>query len=207
MNVSRAPDNVKKKNGKTLYYIPTMKKHILFFSILISCALPVTGSPVNYEAGYFGETLTHPGGYAAIGVPVYEKSDHILVTGLFVGSYIHPRNHTGLFGLAYGELVRPPRGFSRFSIRVMAGYYHTWPEGVLYGTGTDGSAVEIPNTGSPRAGFGIDAGWYFSGLSFGGFVPSVRLTCLLEYPYNGYLLPHLGIGIGNSRLPAEKEDT
>jgi len=128
--------------------------------------------------------------------PVADMKGHTVLAGLTVGSYIHPRNHTGLFTLVYGELLRPPRAHVRFSVRLMAGYYHTWPDGTLYGFDDGGALVVVPNTGSAHLGVGCDLGWRLSGLSFMGLTPFIRCILMGEYPYNGYLLPHPGISVG-----------
>jgi len=183
-----------------------MKTTLLMLLIMTICGVSAAAAPLIFEAGYFGETLTHPGGYMAAGIPVYNRAQHLIVTGVYVGSYIHPRNHIGLLGLARGELIRPPRRIYRFSAGLLAGYYHTWPDGTMYGPGQDGTVTIISNTGTPHFGFGFDVGWHIHGLAFSGITPALRLTCLFEYPYNGFALPHFAMGVGISNLPTEESE-
>ncbi|MBN2048935.1 MAG: hypothetical protein JW760_00710 [Spirochaetales bacterium] len=148
------------------------------------------------ETGYIGETFTHPGGSVSVGIPVVTVKGGTVAAGLQIGAYIHPRNHVGFFALSYGEFIRPERRSFGFSLRLLGGYYHTWPDGPLYTNDGTGGAMETPNTGRPHLGIGLDAGWRFPGLSAGPFIPIIRIAVLGEYPYNGYLLPHLAVGLG-----------
>ena len=74
-----------------------MKKLILSIIVIMSFTTVNAQSRLNFGAGYFGQTVTHPGIVLEIEYETNVTSTMSLPFRLDLGFYHHPRNHNGLF--------------------------------------------------------------------------------------------------------------
>lgn len=128
-------------------------------------------SPPRIGGGYYGDMVTHPGGYAGAAWQLAEADAFSFSLGADLGAYHHRRNHTGAF--LRGNLstrIASRRGLfvePRFDL----GYLHTWVAGDgHWEADTDtGQVRQVTNVGAPNLTMGIGVGLGLeldSGLAF-----------------------------------------
>ena len=150
--------------------------------------------------GYFGETITHPGATSGVEYYILENSWYRLFLGGNLGGYVHIRNHIGLFVDAeIGNRFTAPFGLFG-EILTGVGYLHTWPQGIIFERDADGGIREANNLGYPHLmpTLSLGFGWDFSRNDLPPVAYFIRLNAFGEYPFNGYLLPHVALQTGIS---------
>jgi hypothetical protein len=152
--------------------------------------------PINIS--YFGETLVHPG--FVIG---YEnnffRSFNFTVS---IGTYIHYRNHAGLFlnaGLNWRHTF--PIGYS-MEFGFGLGYLHTWVHGGnIYIVDDDGNVSIKPNRGRPHFMPSLKIGllgWDFRKRTEIPLRLNADIIIFGRYPFNNFILPHVAMRIGGT---------
>ncbi len=152
----------------------------------------------GFSAAYFGETFTHPGVRLGAERTLVERGGYQLLATADVTHYVHRRNHIALgAGLGLGNRYTGMSGWYVDGILSVA-YLHAWPQGDVYARGDDGQVAQVFDPGRPyvapefSVGFGLD-------LARRAVAPLrvfVRLGAFGQYPFNGYMLPHLTGQVG-----------
>lgn len=175
-----------------------MTTTLLLATLLAAAPSAQAGTSARITGGYFGDFLTHPGGYAGMSWPLAEAGAFEVSSGFEVGAYHHQRNHTGAFArghlsnrisAASGAFVEP---------RFVAGYLHTFVDADEYwmvDENTGAIRQSIPG-GSPNItyGFGVGGGW----APPSGKAPTLvlRIEALGRAPYNGFTLSQFAAQAG-----------
>ena len=152
--------------------------------------------PINVS--YFGDTIINPGieiGYEN----TFFRSLNFTVS---IGSYIHQRNHAGLFlntGLNWRHTF--PIGYS-MEFGLGLGYMHTWPHGgnIYTVDGSDNVSVK-PNYGRPHFMPSVKLGllgWDFRKKTNIPLRLNSDIIIFGQYPFNNYMLPHIALKIGGT---------
>ena len=152
--------------------------------------------PINIS--YFGDSILHPG--IEIG---YENTFYKLFNyTASIGSYIHQRNHVGLFlnaGINWRYTF--PIGYS-MEFGLGLGYLHKWEHGGdTYVVDDNGNVSIKPKYGQPRfmpqVKLGL-LGWDFRKKTNLPLRLNADIVGFLEYPFNTYWLPHVALKIGGT---------
>jgi len=160
--------------------------------------------PVTVHAGYFGEMGVHPGGTIGAGAEFLKAGRYSMAGEFSVFSYIHPLNHTAF--AVRGDWVHRVTGKRGLSgeAGISLGYMHTWSRGDIYVQADDGTIAQSTNTGWPHLYTGLFIGTALDLRRPAAMplAPYFRTLCFFEYPYNGFLLPHLAFELGiRIRIP------
>jgi hypothetical protein len=154
---------------------------------------PADRIPFTYSIAYFGEFALHPGIEAELQYPLIHRGRSYAFVAAALGGYYHPRFATGVFlNGQLGYRLALPWGFF-LDGRLGAGYLHTFLGAPVY----DSDGNLLPSLGLPSvmplASIGI--GYSFTRAQT---APSVftRIVAFGQYPFNGTILPHLGVVIG-----------
>ena len=149
--------------------------------------------PFKCSIAYFGEFVLHPGIEAELQYPLVQRGGSYAFVAAALGGYYHPRFATGVFlNGRLGYRLALPWGFF-LDGRLGAGYLHTFLGAPVYDSnGNLLSSFGLPSV-MPLASIGIG---YSSTRT--QTAPSVftRIVAFGQYPFNGTVLPHLGIVIG-----------
>jgi hypothetical protein len=172
-------------------------------ALVLVAAVPGAGSaksvlPVPLSLAYFGETLSHPGAIVGTELGLASDDRHALLVTLNVGSYLHLKNHVGVFAsseLAYRLTL--PVGLV-LEAMIGLGYLHTFLQGALYAADATGAVHAVTDVGRPAfmptasLGVGLDLAQK-QGPPLTAFV---RLTGFGQYPFNERMLPHAAVQVG-----------
>jgi hypothetical protein len=149
--------------------------------------------PINVS--YLGETITHPGLVVGYENSFY-KGFNVTVS---IGTYVHQRNHTGLFlngGLNWRHTF--PIGYSP-EIGIGLGYLHTWAHGGPVYVVDDGGSVSTKSTGRghfmPSVKLGI-LGWDLRKKTDIPMRVNTDIVIFGQYPFNNYMMPHAALKVG-----------
>jgi len=160
---------------------------------------PVAKSPWRAGAGYYGDIVTHPGGYLEFSWTAAEAGPFSFSLGADFGAYHHARNHSALFGRGIFATRVTFRPGILLEPRFVLGYGHTWVAGDAYFVIDDeGMLRERAPGGDPNLVYGIGLGLGYeiqegpvAGL---GFI--VRPEILGRYPYNDFALTQFSLAFG-----------
>jgi hypothetical protein len=152
---------------------------------------------ISVNLSYFGETIVHPGfeiGYEN----TFFKGFNFTVS---IGTYVHQRNHTGLFlngGINWRHTF--PIGYSP-EIGIGLGYLHTWPHGGPVYAVDDNDNLSITRSGRshfmPTVKLGI-LGWDLRQKTNIPMRINTDIVVFGQYPFNSYMLPHFALKIGGT---------
>jgi len=149
--------------------------------------------PINIS--YFGETITHPG--IEIG---YENTFYNgFNISISIGTYVHQRNHTGLFingGINWRHTF--PVGYSP-EIGIGLGFLNTWAHGGSTYIVDDDGNVSINRSGRSHFMPSIKLGLLGWDLRQRTNIPMRINTDIIifgQYPFNNYILPHVALKLG-----------
>ena len=171
---------------------------VLFLWITAAAVFPGDNRNAVLYTGYFGEMAVHPGGVLGGGIEVLHRDRYSMWGETSVFTYIHPENHFGLGCRAdWAHRLTGRKGFFG-EAGLGLGYFHTWSDGEVYTRRDDGGAAVGKNTGWPHlyTGLFIGTGWNFKKPAGAPVTPYLRAHCFFEYPFNGFLLPHLAAEMG-----------
>ena len=118
---------------------------------------------------------------------------------LSIGTYVHQRNHTGLFlsgGLNWRYTFSS--GYSP-EIGIGLGYLHTWAHGGPVYVFDDGGNVSVKRTAQPNFMPSVKLGFFGWDLRQKTNIPmriNADIVVFGRYPYNNYMLPHAALKIG-----------
>lgn len=152
--------------------------------------------PINIS--YFGETLTHPGIEIGYEINFYKA----LIFTASIGTYIHQRNHVGLFlssGLNWRHTFSI--GYS-MEFGLGLGYLHTWAHGGnIYTVDDNGNVSLKQNFGRPHfmpiVRLGL-LGWDFRKKTNIPLRLNADIIGFGQYPFNSFMMPHVAIRIGGT---------
>lgn len=184
--------------------------YMLFMMLMVSSIVAgdTKSSPLDrlldkraVSVAYFGEFITHPG--ISVEFPTLLKAarKHTLYRKLGVTLYTHRRNHNAfiLTGEAGSRLTNKQGRFGEALVGL--GYMHTWLQGDVYTRAGSGTVTESFDWGRPHLvlSFSLGAGWEAHREALPG-TNFIRLIAFGEYPFNGLILPHLGLQFGTTFL-------
>jgi hypothetical protein len=179
-----------------------MKKISAICVFVTLCSIAIAQSkappPLSLSVAFFGETLSHPGISVNIEYGLLNAGSYSLSLAAETGWYVHPRNHSAFF--LGGGISNRLSGSSPLwcDLALLGAYLSSVPDGEVYSRDANGL---VAPAGAPvgnklmvlariGAGFAI-------GPSSGIHVsPYLRLGVFGEYPFNGYLYPHLFVETG-----------
>jgi len=175
-----------------------MRKIFLFFLILFIGGFIFAKEnnaviPINFS--YFGETITHPGfslGYEN----TFFRGFNFTVS---IGTYVHQRNHTGLFlnsGINWRHTF--PIGYSP-EIGIGLGYLHTWSHGGSVYVVDDNDNVSTKRASRPHFMPSLKLGFFGWDLWEKTNIPMRINTDVIifgRYPFNNYILPQAALKVG-----------
>ncbi len=154
---------------------------------------------IAFTAGYYGETVTHPGINLGIEYYPHQSVRHQMIIAGNIGGYVHPRNNTSLFIRAqWGQRLNFKSGLFLDQF-VGLGYLHQFVHGgALYKVEPNGAVVETPNSGQPliMPSFSLGTGYNFSKNNTHGIKIYFRPEFFWKAPFNGYYLTHFAISTG-----------
>ena len=131
------------------------------------------------------------------GVRREKRTDYVFFADL--GFYRYAFNNTGLM-IASGAAVRKPPGrvfWLEGSLGI--GILRTFYDGIVYEVLQDGTVKELPLFGRFYAltGVSLALGWYLgNGKSHLPVSLQIKPSLWVQYPYNGFLLPHISLEAG-----------
>lgn len=160
---------------------------------------PAPKSPWRLGAGYYGDLLTHPGGYLEFSWTAAEVGPFSFSLGTDLGAYHHARNHTALFVRANFATRVTFRPGILLEPRFVVGYAQTWVAGDAYFVIDDqGMLRQQTPGGDPNVVYGMGLGLGYEiqrGPAAGlGFI--VRPEILGRYPYNDFALTQFSLLAG-----------
>jgi len=172
--------------------------------LLIATISAAMAAPVSVGAGYYGDFVSHPGGYLSASWQVAEAGSFSARVGGELGAYHHERNHTGAFARGHMGLRATGDSGLFFEPRFVLGYVHTWVDGDEYWV-VDEDTLELRGKyegGSPNLGYGM-------GLGFGwdpkgddqGLTWLMRAEATGRAPYNGFALNQFALLAGVEWTP------
>jgi len=150
--------------------------------------------PVNFS--YFGETILHPGIEIGYENTFYKGFNYTAS----IGTYIHQRNHVGLF-LSGGLNWRHTFSFGYSpEIGLGLGYLHTWEHGgSTYKVDDDGNVSIKQKYGHPHFMPSIKLGVFGWDLREKTNIPmriNADAIAFGQYPFNNYILPNVALKVG-----------
>jgi hypothetical protein len=153
--------------------------------------------PFAVSLSYFGETISHPGISVRVDYGLFETGGYRLSLSGTAGWYLHRRNHNAFFlaGGARNSLASSFGLFGDFDLE--AGIISAAPDGAVYAN-EGGTVQAVPVRRDIRFLLmtGIGGGWKIPGFAGLPLAPYLRLGAFGEYPFNGYLYPHLFLETG-----------
>ena len=176
------------------------KKYVLFLALIcvIQSAFGQDKKVIPINISYFGETLIHPGVEIGYENTFFKSFNYTLS----IGTYIHQRNHVGLFlnsGLNWRHTF--PIGYSvEFGLGL--GYLHYWEHGGdTYTVDGDGDVSRKPKYGHPQfmptVKLGV-LGWDFRKKTNIPLRLNADAIIFGRYPYNSYMLPGFALKVGGT---------
>lgn len=155
---------------------------------------PVPAEAIGWTAAYYGETVTHPGLMLGAEHRLAPLAGGQLLAAGHLGYYVHPGYTQALFARSELALRWPLAGAFDLEAAAGLGLLHSRVAGDLYVVGPSGAPERAFDLGSPALmpslALGLGRNWEGYGRSFG------RLEVFGQYPYNGYVLPHVALSIG-----------
>jgi hypothetical protein len=171
-----------------------VRKIFVFLLIFIGSFVFAQEIPINFS--YFGEMVTRPG--IEIGYE-YNFYKGFNLTGS-VGTYVHQRNHTGLFlngGLNWRHTF--PIGYS-MEFGIGLGYLHTWVHGgSIYVVDNNGNVSTKTKIGQPHFMPSVKLGllgWDLREITNIPMRINTDLIIFGRYPFNNYIMPHAALKVG-----------
>lgn len=160
--------------------------------LTLAAALPA--GALGLTAGYYGETVTHPGLLVGVEQGLGPLAGGEVLTAGHLGFYAHPGYADVRF--ARTELALRWKLPGAFDLEAAAGIglMQSRAAGDLYVASSTGAPERTFDLGRPAwmpaLALGVGRTWEGLGRSFG------RLEVFGQYPYNGYLLPHAALSLG-----------
>jgi hypothetical protein len=158
------------------------------------CAPDADGPPrLTFTAAYFGETIFHPGLMAGVEYRLVEDDwGTLFVTGN-LGSYVHVRNHVGVFlDSEFGYRFTYASGYELEALAGI-GYLHTFLDAPVYEVDDAGHVERVFDAGRPHfmPTLSLGTAWQFEHVA-----PFLRLQTFGQYPFNHELLLHFALLLG-----------
>ena len=178
-----------------------MKRYTVFVIMIflnVYCLLGQEKREIPINISYFGETFFRPGVLVGYENTFYRSFNFTIS----IGTYIHQRNHTGLFinaGLNWRHTY--PIGYS-MEFGLGLGYLHTWVHGGnIYTVDNTGNVSIRPNYGRshfmPSAKLGL-LGWDFRKRTDIPLRLNADIIVFGRYPVNNLIMPHVALNVGGT---------
>lgn len=170
--------------------------HLFALALLFATPRALAGGSPSLAVGYYGDIISHPGGYAGLSWELAEAGVFSFHAGADLGAYHHRRNHTGAF--LRGNLSTRVTSGSGFFVepRYFMGYLHTWVAGDQYWVvdSVTGQVREVVDAGTPNVtlGFGLGLGVELDA----GPAIVVRPQIAGRAPYNDFVLSQFALQVG-----------
>jgi hypothetical protein len=159
-----------------------------------ACTVDDAAPPrLSFSAAYFGELIFHPGVMAGLEYRLIDAEWGTLFATANLGSYVHVRNHVGVFlDSEFGYRFTYAGGYELEALAGL-GYLHTFLAAPVYEVDDAGHVGRVFDAGRPHfmPTFSLGTGWRFERLA-----PFLRLQAFGEYPFNHQLLPHFALLLG-----------
>ena len=155
--------------------------------------------PGKISVAYFGEFITHPGLFLGTHKGIWQSGNYTLSYNPGITLYTHSRNHNALLlSNELGNRLTSRKG--RFAELMLGlGYMHTWLQGDVYVRRDNGEVRTQFDWGRPHLMISTSLG--FGWKSAAEQHPQdyfLRIIAFGQYPFNGIVLPHLGLQLGTS---------
>lgn len=178
-------------------------KHILFaINLLLSMVLfaqEPSSATNRITAGYYGETVAHPGLVIGIERSPFRTEKYQVILAANIGGYVHVRNNASLFLRGqWGQRITFNSGV--FVDQFLGlGYLHNFVHGGdIYEVLPNGAVVSSPNSGKPMVmpSIAVGTGYDLSKKSSCGLILYLRPELFWKAPFNGYYLTHFALNTG-----------
>jgi len=145
---------------------------------------------------YFGDFITHPGLMIGTQNDLRIKSRHQMYYTLNTGIYTHRKNHNAfILSSEIANRLSTKKGLFG-ELLLGGGFLHTWPQGDVYIREDDGGVKKSRGWGHPHLIVSSSLGMGWQSPKENSRAYFLRIVAFGEYPYNGILLPHLGLHTG-----------
>ncbi|NQV41227.1 MAG: hypothetical protein HQ506_02635 [Candidatus Marinimicrobia bacterium] len=169
----------------------------------------VSKSPVNAKGlswgflqerkvsiAYFGDFITHPGLMIGTQSELRKTHRHQMYYTLNTGVYTHRKNHNAfILSSEIANRISTKKGLFG-ELLIGGGYIHTWPQGDVYTREDDGGVKTSIGWGYPHLMISSSLGIGWESPNENSRAYFLRIVAFGEYPYNGIMLPHLGLHTG-----------
>ncbi len=145
---------------------------------------------------YFGDFITHPGLMIGTQSELRRTPRHQMYYTLNTGIYTHRKNHNAfMLSSEIANRLSTKQGLFG-ELLIGGGYLHTWPQGDVYIREDDGGVKQSTDWGRPHlmVSSSLGIGWQSPKENSRAYF--LRIVAFGEYPYNGIMLPHLGLHTG-----------
>ena len=157
------------------------------------------GPKIKFTAGYFGETVTHPGIVLGIEYYPYANDKYQMVLATNAGGYMHVRNNTSLFlRIQWGQRTTFKSGVFIDQFIGLGYLHHFVSGGKVFEVLPNGAVVSIPNNGRPMVMPSVAVGTGYNLKRSTGINLTIYLRPELFWkaPFNGYYLTHFALNGG-----------
>jgi len=145
---------------------------------------------------YFGDFITHPGLMIGTQSELRRTPRYQMYYTLNTGIYTHRKNHNAfMLSSEIANRLSTKKGLFG-ELLLGGGYLHTWPQGDVYIREDDGGVKQSTDWGRPHlmVSSSLGIGWQSPKEDSRAYF--LRIVAFGEYPYNGIILPHLGLHAG-----------
>ncbi len=174
---------------------------VLLFVLAAAAPITATAEPSvaasSFSAAYWGEMILHPGLRFGWERRFLGTERHALVGGAVLGGYFHFRNHLALAVSLEGGYRFTTSSTFHLELLGGLGYLHTFVHGAVY-TPQGERFEKVIDLGRPHVMpvLALGGGWHGAGWLLPAGRRFVRLQFFGQYPFDGFLLPHLAVEIG-----------
>ena len=145
---------------------------------------------------YFGDFITHPGLMIGAKSELRRTHRHQMYYTLNTGIYTHRKNHNAfILSSEIANRLSTKKGLFG-ELLLGGGFLHTWPQGDVYIREDDGGVKKSRSWGHPHLIVSSSLGMGWQSPKENSRAYFLRIVAFGEYPYNGILLPHLGLHTG-----------
>lgn len=177
-----------------------MKKYILIISVLaLTGTLTKAQKVINVGAGYFGHTLTNPGLVleAELEHMFTERTSLPLYANM--GTYVHPRNHYGIYleaGAGFRRYLRSGLFFEeRFGVGILQTFVHS---DAVYRVDDSGQVSEASRLNQPdfMPSVSLGLGYRLGSKQGGQNLIWLRPKLFFQMPHKTAINYHLAMQLG-----------
>ncbi|MBL7692461.1 MAG: hypothetical protein JNM41_12775 [Flavipsychrobacter sp.] len=154
---------------------------------------------LKITAGYFGETMAHPGVVLGIEHCPYGNGRYQFLWGTNIGGYVHARNNTTIFiREQWGQRITYKSGLFVDHFIGLGYLHHFASGGEIFDVLPNGAVVNIPNSGRSMImpSVAVGTGYNIKRSTGIDLQVYIRPELFWKAPFNGYYLTHFALNAG-----------